>query len=132
MVAELVLKELSFKIYGILFAVHNELSRYCREKQYGDLLEKKLKGLGIKYTREVMVGNSGNIVDFIIENEIVLELKAKPVVLKDDYYQLQRYLQSLNIKLGFLVNFRNKYLKPIRIIRIDTDNKNKFTSPKSN
>lgn len=132
MVAELVFKELSFKINGVLFAVHNELSRYCREKQYGDLLEKKLKESGIKYKREVKIGNSGNVADFIIENEIVLELKAKPVVLKDDYYQLQRYLQSLNIKLGLLVNFRNKYLKPIRVIRIDTDNKSRFTSLKSN
>ena len=132
MVAELILKELSFRIYGVLFAVHNELDRYCREKQYGDLLEKKLKELGIKYKREVKIGNSGNIADFIIENEIVLELKAKPVMLKDDYYQLQRYLQTLNIKLGLLVNFRNKYLKPIRVIKIDTDNKDKFAPLKSN
>jgi len=129
---ELIFKELSYKLNGILFSVHNELTRYCKEKQYGDLLEKKLKESGIKYKREVKIGDSGNIVDFIIENEIVLELKAKQVVLKDDYYQLQRYLQALNIKLGFLVNFRNKYLKPIRVIRIDTDNKNKFTSLKSN
>lgn len=33
-------KELSYKITGLLFKVHTELGRYCREKQYGDALEK--------------------------------------------------------------------------------------------
>ena len=57
---------------------------------------------------------------------MVLELKAKKVITKDDYYQIQRYLQMLNIKLGLLVNFRNRYLKPIRVVRIDTDARSKF------
>ena len=122
----LIFKDLSYRICGILYAVHNELSRYCREKQYADLLEFKLKLLGIEYKREFKVGSSGNIIDFIIENRIILELKAKKILLKDDYYQLQRYLQAQNIKLGLLVNFRSKYLKPIRVIRIDTDNRRKF------
>ncbi len=45
---------------------------------------------------------------------------------KEDYYQAQRYLQASGIKLALLVNFRNRYLKPVRIIRIDTDTKSRF------
>lgn len=126
----LIYKELSYKINGILFVVQNELTRYCREKQYGDLLEKKFEENGVEYRREVRVGNTGNIVDFIVENKLVLELKAKPFLTKDDYYQIQRYLQVLGIKLGILVNFRSKYIKPIRIIRIETDNQIKFQNLK--
>jgi GxxExxY protein len=118
--------DLSYKITGILFTVHNEIGCYGREKQYCDLFEKKLKENKILYKRELIVSDSGNILDFVIENKIVLEIKAKRIITKDDYSQVQRYLQETQLKLGFLVNFRNKYLKPTRIVRIDTNNKHKF------
>lgn len=125
---ELLYPELSYVITGILFAVHNEIGAYGREKQYGDLIEIKLKENNLKYLRECRVGNSGNIIDFVIEDKIVLELKAKRILLKEDYEQVQRYLQQTQLKLGMLVNFRNKYIKPSRIVRIDTQNKVRYIS----
>ena len=112
--------ELSYLINGILFDVKKELGQYAREKQYGDLLEKKLKEKGILYKREVSVGNTGNIIDFLIDDKIVVELKAVRFVTKDNFRQIQNYLQQTQIKLGLLVNFRDKFLKPARIIRIDS------------
>lgn len=58
-----------------------------------------------------------NIVDFVINNELLIDLKAKSIVTKDDYYQMNRYLQASGLRLGLIVNFRNRYLKPIRVIR---------------
>jgi len=101
--------DLSYKLTGILFAVHNEMGCYAREKQYGDSLEKKLNENAINYKRELPISNSGNIIDFIIDNKIILEIKAKRILTKDDYNQTQRYLQETQLKLGMLVNFRNKY-----------------------
>lgn len=124
--SEIFHKELSYRINGLLFKIHNELGRYCREKQYGDALEKLLKAKNMPFDREESapvesIDNQGtNKVDFIVDNKIVLELKAKPIIQKDDYYQIQKYLQATGHKLGFIVNFRNKYLKPIRIIRINS------------
>jgi len=118
--------KLSYVITGILFSVHNESGPYAREKQYCDLIEKKLKEIKINYKRECRIGDSGNIIDFIIENKIILEIKAKRILVKEDYIQTQRYLQETNIKLALLVNFRNKYIKPIRIIRIDTKNDRRY------
>jgi len=118
--------ELSYKITGLCFEVHNELGRYAREKQYADFIEDKLKETELSFKREQRIGESGNILDFVIQDRIVLEIKAKKLLLKEDYYQIQRYLQCTHLKLGLLINFRNRYLKPKRIIRIETDAKIKF------
>ncbi|MEK7200791.1 MAG: GxxExxY protein [Patescibacteria group bacterium] len=113
--------ELSYSVNGILFEVKKELGQYAREKQYGDLIEKKLKENNISYNREIAVGNTGNIIDFLIDNKIVLELKATRFIVGDNYRQIQNYLQHAKIKLGLLANFREKFMKPVRIIRIDSE-----------
>jgi len=116
----------SYIINGICFSVHNEIGRYGREKQYCDLLEHKFKEEGIPCKREAKIGKTGNIADFIIADKIIIEVKARDCVDKEEYFQAQRYLQASGIKLALLVNFRNRYLKPIRVVRIDTDARKKF------
>ena len=120
---KLIYSDLTFKINGILFEVQNELGRYCNESQYCDRIEELLKARGIKYEREKILPISfkgevpgRNKVDFLIEDKLVLDAKAKRIVLRADYYQMQRYLQALNKKLGIIVNFRDPFLKPKRII----------------
>ncbi len=112
--------KLSYVITGILFEAQNELGNFSREKQYGDLIETKLKEKGILYKRELPISNTGNILDFVIEDKIVIELKAAKSLTRENYRQIQNYLQSTGYKLGMLVNFRSKYLKPERVIRIDS------------
>lgn len=123
---ELIYPQLSYLVTGLCFEAHNELGRYCREKQYGDFLERRFKELKIPYKRELAISGTGNTVDFLVENKIILELKNKRMVTREDYYQIQRYLQAAKIKLGLLVNFRDRYLKPLRIVRIDTSAGRKF------
>lgn len=123
---KLVYPELSYLITGICFNVHNRLGRFSREKQYADELEKELINSKVNYQKEFDILDTGNKVDFLINNQIIIELKAKKFILKEDYYQIQRYLQAANIKLGLIINFQNRYLKPIRVIKIETGNKGKY------
>lgn len=116
----LIYPKLSYKITGILFKVHNKLGRYYKEKQYCDLIVELLSKENIRFEREkkfpISENIGGNQVDFLIENKILLECKTKPFITKEDYYQILRYLRASGKKLGLLVNFRNKYLRPKRIV----------------
>ena len=102
--SKLLYGDLSYKITGILFETHNELGQFGKEKQYADTLEIKFRENGVKFKRELRVGESGNIFDFLVEETILLELEAKPFLLNSDYDQVKRYLQSCDLELGILVN----------------------------
>ena len=115
--------ELSYEICGLCFIAHNELERFRNEKSYADALESLLREKNIKYKREYALKESfdgekarRHIPDFIIDNKIILDTKAKRIVTKEDYYQMKRYLVSGRFKLGMIVNFRDKYLKPKRVL----------------
>lgn len=122
--SKLVHPELSYRISGILFEIHNKLGRYCNEKQYADGIENHFVKSKISYEREKAISppafegekNNRNKVDFVIDNKIILEIKAKRFLEKQDYYQIKRYLISANKKLGLLVNFRDKHLRPKRVL----------------
>jgi len=116
-------KDLSFQIYGLLFKTHNELGRFRNEKQYGDKLEQLFKDKKINYLRELNLPPSfigeqknRNRIDFIVDDKIIIECKTKTMLTKDDYFQTLRYLTTFNKRLGILVNFRQIYLKPKRIV----------------
>jgi len=120
---KLIYEDLTYEINGVLFAVHNELGRYCNEKQYADAIEQKLKESNIAHEREVVIPASfsgelkgRNRVDFIIDDKVILEVKTKRILGREDYYQVRRYLDAFNKKLGILVNFRQKLLQPKRVL----------------
>ncbi|PIS17377.1 MAG: hypothetical protein COT59_00980 [Candidatus Nealsonbacteria bacterium CG09_land_8_20_14_0_10_42_14] len=115
--------DLSYFVNGLCFKVHNDLGPFLSEAQYGDALENLLKANNLSYTRESALPvsfegeeNRRNITDFIIDSKIILEIKAKNMITKDDYYQLKRYLISAKKELGILINFRRKTLQPKRIL----------------
>ena len=50
---ELAYPELSYKLMGLMFAVHNELGAGLREKTYEDAVEMAFKKVGINYSRQI-------------------------------------------------------------------------------
>ena len=78
---KIILKDLSYKLNGIFFKVHNKLGRFLKEKQYADEIEKFFKNERLNYQREFTLKNISGIehnrVDFLVNNEIIVDVKAK-------------------------------------------------------
>lgn len=115
--------ELSYTIVGLLYDVHNQLGNRYQEKYYQRAVEVKLKNKNIYYKKELVVDltiDSEKIgkyfLDFLIDNKVILELKAKPMLTKNDYRQVRAYLSSRNLKLGILANFYPDSLEYKRIL----------------
>ncbi|MBI2035889.1 MAG: GxxExxY protein [Candidatus Liptonbacteria bacterium] len=106
---KIIYPELSYKINGILFNARKMVGRFANEKQYCDAIEELLKRENVLYEREKALpqsftgeANRRNIVDFLIDNKIIIETKSKPFVTKEDYFLHQtkthfKFRSSLNI-----------------------------------
>ncbi|HVF69132.1 MAG TPA: GxxExxY protein [Xanthomonadales bacterium] len=121
--SNLVYPELSFKLVGILFEVHNELGNRYQEKYYQRAVEIAFKKQKIPYKKELEVSLTFDnesigkyFLDFLIDDKIVLELKVKPILTKTDYKQVRAYLNSSKLKLGILANFYGNSLEYERIL----------------
>ena len=119
--------EESYKLMSLLFKVQNELGPSCKEKNYQDAVELLLKKEGMNFEREKEVeipfaGEKlkGFFVDFLIEGKIILELKAKSFIKKEDIRQVMRYLKATGCPLAIIVNFRRQKLEYKRVINPDT------------
>lgn len=124
---EIIYKDLCYEIVGICFKIQAALGRFCRERQYCDELEKALINSNKNYKREFLLDKletndiKGNRIDFIIDNKVLIDCKAKNFITKENYAQMQRYLRSSDLKLGLVVNFRDTHLKPKRVINYEYD-----------
>ena len=117
----LVEKDLSYEITGICYEVHNRLGRFLTEKQYCDSLADALKKHSLSFVREPDLKSSDSVIkiglpDFIIEGKVIVDLKAKKFITKEDYNQMQKYLNLTGIELGLIINFHSTFLKPKRVL----------------
>jgi len=120
---KIIYPELSYKIVGILFEVHTALGNRYQEKYYQRAVEVKLKKEKIPYVREIAVDlmidgeKIGKyFLDFLIDGKIIVELKVKSALVKNDFKQISAYLKASGLKLGLLVNFYGNSLEYKRIL----------------
>jgi len=123
-VADIFLKEESYKIVGVCMEVHRELGMGFKEAVYKDALELEFKAAEIPFTREksYTLRYKGKILprkyfaDFVVFNSIILEVKATPVIINPFVYQTINYLKASGIKLGIIANFGSKSLGYKRVV----------------
>jgi GxxExxY protein len=120
---KLIYADLTYKIRGCIFDVYNELGHGHKEQVYQKALAKELEEKEIPFKREVnlKVKYKGESVgnyrpDFLIEEKVMVEIKAVEFMPKSYEEQLIHYLKSTEIKLGLLVNFGRPKLEIKRLV----------------
>lgn len=109
---DLMHKEISKPILKIFYDVYNELGYGFLEKVYQNAMYFELKAQGYKveaqkqikvYFRNQLVGEF--YADLLIENTIIVELKACEYLISSHIAQLINCLKSTQIEVGLLLNF---------------------------
>jgi GxxExxY protein len=104
--------EITYRINGAVFEVKRELGAGFLEKVYRNALLVELKKSGLNAESEVpiKVQYKGTEVgeyyaDIVVENQVIVELKAVESLQKIHEAQLLNYLKATGYKVGLLVNF---------------------------
>ena len=108
-------KELSSKIINAFYTVYNTLGYGFLEKVYENSMMIELNKIGLNCSRQVPISvKYGNEIvgeyyaDILVEDKIILELKAIKTLTKQDEAQLLSYLTATDIEVGLLLNFGEK------------------------
>jgi GxxExxY protein len=120
---DLLYKDLSYILRGCFFKIYNTLGFGHKEIIYQQSLISELKSQHIPFeTEKVLPITYNNTIvgvyrpDFIIDNKIIIELKAQDFIARANEEQLVHYLKSTGYQLGFLVNFGSTKLEISRKI----------------
>lgn len=120
---ELIYSEDSYYILGVCYSIQNKLGSNLKEKPYGDAMEAMFRTDKKEYVREyeilVPFGDikiSGGKVDFLYEQKILIDIKSKKYITKEDYRQMIRYLEASGCVLGLVVNFRGSKVTCKRVV----------------
>ncbi|HTK37434.1 MAG TPA: GxxExxY protein [Pyrinomonadaceae bacterium] len=105
-------QELTGKIIEACFEVSNELGIGYIESVYENALFIALQQKGVAALRQVplKVKFRGAIVgdfkaDMLVENKVLIELKAAGNLVNEHYAQILNYLKTTGIEVGLIVNF---------------------------
>ena len=110
---------LSNKVIGCAVEVHKSLGPGLLESEYEKCLAVELVENDIKHETEKEINveykgkelDCGFRADFVIEDELIVELKAADKILPIHEAQLLTYMKLANIKTGLLINFNVMLLK---------------------
>ncbi len=118
-------KDLSYKIMGCFYDVRNKYGSGHRERVYDRVLSEHFELKNIRYISQPRIDiyslDTGKkiaiyVPDKLVENKIIVEIKAKPVTSKEDQRQVIEYLKASRYEIAYLVNFGEEEFHPKRFI----------------
>lgn len=136
---EILHKDLSYKIQGAIMAVHRKYGPGLPERFFHRFLAEEFALLKLKFTVKPKIKlysiTSGEFMgyvepDFLVENLVIVEIKAVSFMPKCFETQLYEYLKSSIYELGYLINFGTSRLDMRR--RIFTNDRKSFYIKRQN
>jgi GxxExxY protein len=124
-VPELKYQDITEKIIGAAFEVHKFLGNGFQEVIYQRALAIELERCGLSYQREIEqdiyyrdvpepIGRRR--ADFVVENKVLIELKAVSELNDAHLAQALNYLKAYQLEVGLLINFGSKSLEFKRVV----------------
>ncbi len=112
-------EELTYKIRGAIFEVFKYYGPGLFESVYEKALAKELKRMGLNVAAQVPIDvdykgedlGLGFIMDLLVENEIIIEVKSIKDLQDVHKKQLLTYLRLTGKRVGLLVNFTTPHLQ---------------------
>lgn len=115
MIADYKYSDLTEKIIKCFYKVYNALGYGFLEKVYQNalLIELHNAGLFVQAQKQIKVFYNESVVgeyyaDIIVNDCVILELKAAEAVVEEHEFQLINYLKATDIEVGLLLNFGKK------------------------
>jgi GxxExxY protein len=113
------MEEIATQIVDAVFKVHSALGPGLLESVYEICLAHELHLRGLKFERQVTSSvvyeglklDAGLRLDLLVEDSVVIEIKAVEILTPVHKAQLLTYLKLSNHRLGFLINFNTAVLK---------------------
>ena len=113
------LNALSYKIIGCVYDVYNNLGTGLFESTYEVCLEYELKKKSLIVERQCTLPivydtiklDAGYRIDLLVEDAIVVEIKAVDQIAPIHKAQLMTYLKLTGMKVGLLLNFNEKDIR---------------------
>jgi GxxExxY protein len=116
-------EELSNQLIGAAIQFHKELGPGFLESIYEQALKVELSESGLRFDsqKEIKVQYSGvevgvHRLDLVVEEEIIVELKAVKELADIHFAQLRSYLKATGMKVGLLLNFSKPTLEVRRVV----------------
>lgn len=122
--ADLLYSDLTHEIIGAAMEVHSTLGPGFLENVYEEALAVELDLRNISFERQknvdVFYKNvkiKNYVCDVMVENKVLIELKALNSLTTNEHAQTLNYLKATGLKVGLLFNFGQKSLKYKRFIK---------------
>lgn len=114
----LLYEDITYKIRGACFSVWKEFGGAFKESIIDNALTEELRqqGLAVDNQKHIAIHYGGRKVgtyvpDKIINGTILLEIKCKPFLTREDERQFWLYLKASDYKIGLLANFGSRKLE---------------------
>lgn len=110
---------ISYQVIGAALELHKNIGPGLLESSYETALVYDLRQMGLDVKQQVTMPfiykdikmDVGYRLDILVENKVIVEVKAIECLASVHYAQLNTYLKMSGLKLGLLINFNCKLLK---------------------